>query len=146
MCPMQCDREADGSREVRGDGRGLGDDGQIGMAEDLVPGAGNRLIRQSHQSLQDVSNWRGPWHLVGPGDIETSRAVMQQRWIRWPRCHRHEGVALMPSRTNGVEAPAGLLQLPSHKIQMPARGLRPENSPPPGRLGSVSKCYSTLRR
>jgi hypothetical protein len=47
------------------------------MAEDLVPTAGDGLIRQAHQPLQHVSDWRRPRHLPGSGHVERPRAVVE---------------------------------------------------------------------
>ena len=112
--PVDRDRDADGARQVGGDRRGLRDDGQLVMAEDLVPAAGDRLVDRGGDALHHVGNAVAAG-LPGPGEVEGAGAVVEQRGIGRAQRQGDGGVALVPRRADRVEAPALLLQ-PARRV------------------------------
>ena len=101
---VQREREADRPGQVRGDRRGLGDDVQGGVAEDLVPPAGDRLVAGGGQPEQHVADRVVAGDLAGPRAVEAARAVVQQRRVGRPQRHRDGRVALVAGRADRVEA------------------------------------------
>ncbi len=104
-CAMQREGEADRAGQVRGDRRGLGDDVQCRVAEDLVPASGDRLVARRGQPEQYVADRIDAGHLRGPGAVEAARAVVQQRGVggsqapsRRPRCSRGRLIRSCSSR------------------------------------------------
>ena len=71
--PMERDGQPHRPGQMRRDGRRLRDDRQIGMAEDLVPAAGDRLGGQRHQSLQHVPDRRRSLRPDAPAPRRTPR-------------------------------------------------------------------------
>src|SRR5215207_186991 len=129
MRAMQRYGHAYRSRQMGSDRRGLRNDRQVGMPEYFVPATRDRLVRQSEQPLQDVADGAGTCYLARSGQIETARAVVQQRRIGRPGGHRDHGVAFVAGRGDRVEAPSLLLQRPAREVQMPAGRLSLEQGP-----------------
>ena len=122
--PGAVDRDGhpDRSRQVRGDRRGLRDHGQIVVAEHLVPAAGDRLVARGGDAEQHVRNAVAA-RLRGPGEVEGSRAVVEQRRVGRAQRERDDGVALVPRRADRVEAAAFPLQPAGREVAVAARDL-----------------------
>ena len=68
--PMR-ERHADRARQVRGDGGGLRDDGELAAAEHLVPAAGDRLVGGGGHAEQHVADRVDALDLAAPGARRT---------------------------------------------------------------------------
>ncbi len=101
-----CDgeRDPDGPRQVRRDGRRLRNDVQVVPAEDLVPPTGDRLVGGRHQAEQHIPQWLATVDQGGAGQEEGAGSIMQQRRVGRPQCRRDGGVALVPGRSDRVVA------------------------------------------
>ena len=128
--PVQSDGKPHRPGQMGGDGRGLRDDREIGMPEDLVPAAGDRLAGQRHQTLEYIPDRCRVRDLLCSRDVERSRPVVQQSGIARSQGQRHQRIAFVPRRTDRVEALTLPLQVPGDQIQMPAGRLRLEHPPP----------------
>ncbi len=137
--PAQRERQSDRAWQVRGDGRGLRDDGQFGITENLVPPGGNRLVGRGDDAQQHVAQRVLARHLQPAAHVETAGAVVQQRRIRRPQRGGDRGVGLVPGRTDAVEALPLRTQQPRPQVQVPATGLGVEQCQQllgqPGRRG-----------
>ena len=96
--------DAEGARELRRDRRGLRDHGEVGVAEDLVPTAGDRLVGGGKEALEDVLHAVVSGDLLGAGQVEPARAVVQQRRVIGTESGGDEGVGLVACRADRVEA------------------------------------------
>ena len=114
------ERDADRTRQVRGDGRGLRDDRQIVTAEHLVTAAGDRFARCRDHAGEDVADTGK----TGAAEVEAAAAVVQQRRVGRPQCHRHGGVALVARRADRVVALALRPQPACCQVAVPAGDLQ----------------------
>ena len=120
------ERDADGPRKVRCDGRGLRNDVQVVAAEHLVPPTGDRFLGGRHQPKQHVAQRVSTADLGGAGQEEPTGAIVQQRGIGRAKRGRHRGVALMPGRADGVVALALRPQPAGGQIEVTAAELSVE--------------------
>ena len=123
---VQREGEADRAGQVRGDRGGLGDHVQRRVAEDLVPPSGDRLVAGGGQPEQHVADRVDAGHLRGPGAVEATRAVVQQRRVSGSQRHRDGRVALVARGADRVVADASRVQIARHQVQVPAQRLRLE--------------------
>ncbi len=142
--PVQRHRQPDRPRQVRGDRGRLRDDVQLPVPEHLVPPARDRLVGQSHQSLQHIPDAGRTRQLRRPGQIERPRPVVQQGRVGQSEFRRHQCVGLVPRRADRVEPFASGLQLPGHHVEPPARHLCLEHPPPAAHAAELSACRSAL--
>ena len=136
--------QADRARQVRGDGRGLREDVQRRVAEDLVPAAGDRVGRGGAQPEQHVADRRrsprpGARPRCGPRGRRRSRPSGSAagpgrrpgsavRARRWPRAR--------PSRSCRSPRPAPAASAPrgrgagsgAERRRAPARGRRRQSA------------------
>ena len=115
--PVDREGDADGARQMRGDGRRLRDDRQIVAAEHLVPPTRDRLAGCGDDAGEDVADSRK----TGAAEIETAAAVVQQRRVGRSRCHRQDGIALVPGGSDRV-VPLALRSKPSRRKVAVAAG------------------------
>ncbi len=94
-CARDGERDPDGPRKVRCDGRGLRNDVQVVAAEHLVSPACDRLIGGCHQPEYNVAQRVSAFGLSGAGQKETARTIVQQGGIGHTKRRRHRGVAFM---------------------------------------------------
>ena len=120
-CHAQC------PRQVRRDGRGLGDHGERLAAEDLVAAPGDGVLRGGHHTQQDIPQRGGDPALTGPLEEEGPRAVVKQRRVRDPERRCHGGVALVPRGPDRVEALVLGSQPPRREVEVPAPELGVED-------------------
>ncbi len=121
--PRPADGEGDAhrAREVRCDRRGLRDHGEVGMAEHLVPPAGDRLVGRSEQAEQDVTDTVVTRHLLRPGEVEAARPVVQEGRVGRSQRGGDQGVGLVAGRTDRVE-PASCRAQPAGRVVEVAAG------------------------
>ena len=121
--PAQRERQPDRPRQVRGDGRGLRDDVQVGVAEDLVPAAGDRLGRRRGQAEQHVAA-RRPWAAAACGRADqvegarTGSAAGPGRPGR--RAAASAALPSWPGGADGVEAGVAVPQPAGGQVQVAA--------------------------
>ena len=113
--------------QVRGDGRGLGDHGEVLAAEDLVAASGDGVLGGGHDAQQHIAQRGRDAALARPLEKERSRTVVQQSRIRDPERRCHGGVAFVPGRPDRVETPALGSQPPGREVQVPAPELGVED-------------------
>ena len=128
--PRALDREGDphGARKVRGDRRRLRDDGEVGVAEDLVPPAGDRLLGGRRHAEEDVPDAVPPG-LRRPREVEAARPVVEERRVGRLERERDERVRLVPGRADRVEAEPLRLEPPCRVVDRAAL-----DAGPPGAL------------
>jgi hypothetical protein len=112
--------DAQRARQMRSDRRGLRDHCETGVTEHLVPPAGDRLVPRREQPEQDVAHAVVTGHLLGPGEVEPARPVVQQRRIGRAQRRRDEGIGLVAGRADGVEAVALPAQPAGRVVEMTA--------------------------
>ena len=94
-----------------------------GVAEDLVPAAGDRVVPRGSQAQQHVAHRVDARHLRRAGAVEGPGAVVQEGGVGRPQRHRDGGVALVPGRADRVEALACGEQPPRLEVEVPAQRL-----------------------
>ncbi len=110
------------------------------MTEDLVTSTCDRLVRCSRHSEQDVGN-AVVTDLAGAGEVEASRAIVEQGRIGRPEGERDESVRLMTGGADRVEPEPLRLEPAGCVIDSAAVDLRP---PGGARLGWC-RCRPRLR-
>ena len=133
VCPRRLDSEAAGTldrerhahcaRKVRGDRRGLRNDRELAVAEDLVPAACERLLGCGGHPEQDVLDPVAS-RLRRSREVEATRAVVKEGRVARAQPQRDVGVGLVPGGADRVEAAALLLQPSRGVVDRTARGLR----------------------
>ena len=108
------ERDPDRTRQVRRDRRRLWEDGEVAMAEHLVPAAGDRLLGGGGHAEEDVPDAVAA-RLLGAREVEAARAVVEERGVAGTQRERDEGVRLVAGGADRVEAELLRLQ--------PARGV-----------------------
>ncbi len=129
--PLDGERHAHGPRQMAGDGRGLRDDRQVGVAEHLVPAARDGLVGrggQAHQHVADALLGQSPG-LLGAGQIERARAVVEQRRVVGPQGGGHGRVALVTGGADRVVALVLPAQPAGGDVEQPAVELAQEQRP-----------------
>ena len=117
----QREGEPDRARQMGGDGRGLRDDVQVGVADHLVPPAGDRLGRRRDQPEQHVAHTvPGRAGAGGAHQVERPGPVVQQRRVIPPQRRRDRRVALVAGGADGVETGLALAQPPRGQVQVTA--------------------------
>ena len=117
--PRTTDRErhAEGTREVGCDGRGLGDDRQLVMAEHLVSATGDRLVAESEHAGEHVGHGAVAGALTRTGAVEAARSVVQERRVGEPQRGGDRSIALVARRTDRVEAVPTCSQPPRRVVE-----------------------------
>ena len=98
---------------------GLREDGEVGVAEDLVTAARDRLLlggRHPEEHVPDAVVAR----LRRPREVEAARAVVEQRRVGRPERQRDEGVRLVAGGADRVEAELPGLEPPCRVVDRPA--------------------------
>ena len=121
--PLDRERHSHRARQVRGDRRRLREDRQLLVAEDLVPAARDRLVDRGCHPEQDVLDPVAAC-LPGPGEVEATRAVVEERRVARAQPQGDVGVGLVPCGADRVEAEALLLQPSRRVVDRTARRLR----------------------
>ena len=134
--PLDRERDPDRARQVRRDRRGLRDDRELVVAEDLVPAARDRLVAGRGDAAEDVG------HAVPPGlrrarEVERAGAVVEERRVGAAEREGDAGVALVPCRSDRVEAATRRLEVAGGEVALAALDLR---APDRLELGAVHVC------
>ena len=124
---LQGQGHAQRPRQVRGDGRGLGDHGELLAAEDLVAASGDGVLGGGHDAQQHIPQRGRDAALTRSFEEERSRTVVQQSRVRDPERRCHGGIAFVPGRPDRVETPALGSQPPGREVQVPASELGVED-------------------
>ena len=136
--------QADRARQVGGDGRGLREDVQRRVAEDLVPAAGDRVGGGGAQPEQHVADRRRRRvRALGrvarrAGGVEAAGAVVQQGRVVDPGQQAERRVGLVAGRADRVEALALGLQPAGREVEVPALELGVEERQHPVGVGTVA--------
>ena len=96
--------DTEGPGQLRGDRRGLRDDRQVGVSEHLVAPAGDRLVGGGEETPEHVADTVMKRGLLCPGEVEGTRAVVQEGRIAGPQGGGNEGVGLVAGGADRVEA------------------------------------------
>ena len=112
--------QPDRPRQVGTDRRGLRDDVQRRVAEDLVPTAGHGIAAGRGETEQDVADRVGGLSDGGPGGVEATGPVVEQGRVLQARQQAQGRVALVTGRADRVVAPALAVQPARREVEVPA--------------------------
>ncbi len=137
--PLDCEGRPDRAWQVGGDRRGLRDHGKVGMAEDLMAAARDRLLGRGDDAKQHVAQGLLSGHLPGPLQVEGAGAVVQQRGVGSAQGCGNRSIAFVTCRGDGVEALALATQPARREVEVAAGELRVEQlkAACPGERGAL---------
>ena len=117
---------ADRLRQMRGDGAGLGRDGQRFRSDDLVATAGNRVLRRRCEAQEHVPGRGLSRHFLGSMDLEGIGAIMEEGEVVGAEGFGDGRIVFVARAADRVEALAARLQASREPVHLPARHLTVE--------------------